>query len=95
MKSLVQSKALVLGASIVMLSFASAAFSMPFCGKSDYGSKRYYPHPMMGYAPAPAYYAPAHHGYGHYAPQPGYMPRPANSAPQATKQQPVSGQKGY
>jgi hypothetical protein len=94
MKLSVQSKSLLLGASIIMLGFSSAASAMPFCGKSDYGSKRYYPHPMMGYAPAPAYYGPAYYGHGHHAPQPAYTPHPANSAPDAAKQ-PASAQKGY
>jgi len=94
MKTLVQSRSLALGASIIMLGFSSSAFAMSFCGKSDYGSKRYYPHPMMGYAPAPAYYGPAYYGYGHHAPHPHYEQRPASNAPDAAKQ-PAAGQKGY
>jgi hypothetical protein len=94
MKTLVQSSSLVLGASIIMLGFSSAAFAMPFCGKSDYGSKRYYPHPMMGYAPPPAYYAPAYYGYGHHAPHPHNSPRPAGNVPDVAKQ-PAAGHKGY
>ena len=95
MDKIIKTRQIAIAAGILMTALATSVQAMPFCGKSNYRSHGY-PHHIVGYSPAPAWYGPAYYGYGQSVPNAAYPQQPIQPLPQANNtDRQAEGSKAY